>query len=229
MNHFLINFLWYNLQQWISNNFFIDDTPYEGGVFRWTLRLDSDFPKSPPKGFFLTKIFHPNVAANGDIWVNTLKKDWNPAKWSLGHILGVIRCLLIIPFPESSLNEEAGRLFMDDYEEYARTAKMMTKIHAKPNKSALMTADTNENTSCNVNEDSEIMKEEEHKKELTSNNTKLKFNSNKLDTSMEAQDEENVKWFNQPEKSVLSGSSLFGAKSGPAIKKPKTKKKMRRI
>ena len=64
--------------------------------------------------------------------MNTLKRDWNPAKWSLGHILGVIRCLLIIPFPESSLNEEAGKLFMDDYEEYARMARMMTKIHAMP-------------------------------------------------------------------------------------------------
>ena len=37
-------------------------------------------------GFFLTKIFHPNVASNGEICVNTLKKDW---KQDLGvkHIL----------------------------------------------------------------------------------------------------------------------------------------------
>ena len=27
-------------------------------------------------GYFLTKIYHPNVAPNGDICVNTLKKDW---------------------------------------------------------------------------------------------------------------------------------------------------------
>jgi len=42
------------------------------------LVLSDDYPNSPPRGFFLTKIYHPNVAANGDICVNTLKKDWAP-------------------------------------------------------------------------------------------------------------------------------------------------------
>jgi ubiquitin-protein ligase len=85
-------------------------TPYQGGVFRCRIVLQDNFPANPPKGYFLTKIFHPNVAQpSGDICVNTLKKDWNPAKWSLLNILEVIKCLLIVPFPESSLNEEAGR------------------------------------------------------------------------------------------------------------------------
>lgn len=37
-------------------------------------------------GFFLTKIFHPNIATNGEICVNTLKKDWNPSL-GLRHVL----------------------------------------------------------------------------------------------------------------------------------------------
>lgn len=64
--------------------------------------------------------------------MNTLKRDWDPKKWSFGHILGVIKCLLIVPFPESSLNDEAGKLFMEDYDEYHQRAALMTKIHAKP-------------------------------------------------------------------------------------------------
>jgi hypothetical protein len=36
-----------------------------------------------------------------------------------------------VPFPESSLNEEAGKLFMENYEEYYRHAKMFTDIYAK--------------------------------------------------------------------------------------------------
>ena len=28
------------------------------------------------QGYFITPIFHPNVAKNGEICVNTLKKDW---------------------------------------------------------------------------------------------------------------------------------------------------------
>ena len=37
-------------------------TSPKGGQFRIKLVLSKDFPASPPKGFFLTKIFHPNVS-----------------------------------------------------------------------------------------------------------------------------------------------------------------------
>ncbi|XP_057547573.1 ubiquitin-conjugating enzyme E2 22-like [Amaranthus tricolor] len=106
-------------------------TPYEYGIFRMKLILSSDFPHTPPKGYFLTKIFHPNIANNGEICVNTLKKDWNPTL-GLRHVLLVIRCLLIEPFPESALNEQAGKMLLENYEEYARLARLYTGIHAKP-------------------------------------------------------------------------------------------------
>lgn len=105
------------------------DTPYHGGFFRVKLVLAGDYPNAPPKGYFLTKIFHPNVSAAGDICVNTLKKDWKP-DLGITHVLQVVRCLLIVPFPESSLNDEAGKLFMENYEDYAKHARLMTSIHA---------------------------------------------------------------------------------------------------
>lgn len=43
-----------------------------------------------------------------------------------------IRCLLIVPFPESALNEEAGRLFMDSFDEFCKQAKICTQVHAMP-------------------------------------------------------------------------------------------------
>ena len=55
-----------------------EGTPFVGGRFRMKLVMSHEYPSAPPKGFFLTKIYHPNVAANGDICVNTLKKDWTP-------------------------------------------------------------------------------------------------------------------------------------------------------
>ena len=80
-------------------------------------------------GYFLTRIFHPNISKTGEICVNTLKKDWK-ADCKLSHILMVVRCLLIEPNPESALNEEAGRLFMEDYESYSQRARLLTSIHA---------------------------------------------------------------------------------------------------
>lgn len=108
------------------------DTPFHNGFFRCKLVIDGDFPTKPPKGYFLTKIFHPNVSEKGEICVNTLKRDWDPAKWSLSHIFQIIKCLLIVPFPESSLNDEAGRLFMESYDEFFNQAKLYTSIHARP-------------------------------------------------------------------------------------------------
>mmetsp|Transcript_25622 Transcript_25622/g.62286 ORF Transcript_25622/g.62286 Transcript_25622/m.62286 type:complete len:180 (-) Transcript_25622:24-563(-) len=107
-----------------------DGTPFEAGCFKMRLLLGAEFPDSPPKGYFLTKIFHPNVGQGGEICVNTLKKDWNK-ELGLRHIFLVIRCLLIDPNPESALNEEAGRLLLEDYDEYAKIARMWTDVHAK--------------------------------------------------------------------------------------------------
>ena len=147
------------------------ETPYQGGQFCVKLALSKDYPASPPKGnlefdetddthclsdlgFFLTKIFHPNVGPNGEICVNTLKKDWKP-DLGIKHILITIKCLLIFPNPESALNEEAGKLLLgetiscivllpqnqrniavEQYDTYFNRAKLYTEIHASQKSSS---------------------------------------------------------------------------------------------
>ncbi|CAI9101077.1 OLC1v1038318C3 [Oldenlandia corymbosa var. corymbosa] len=116
------------------------------------LILSHDFPHSPPKGYFLTKIFHPNIATNGEICVNALKRDWNPSL-GLRHVLMVIRCLLIEPFPESALNEQAGKMLLENYEEYARHARIFTGIHAlKPRPKSKTGAISESTTALNVDQ-----------------------------------------------------------------------------
>jgi ubiquitin-conjugating enzyme E2 S len=111
-----------------------EGTPYEGGTFRVKLVLGSTFPQHPPKGYFLTPIFHPNVDQfKGEICVNTLKKDWS-SDHKLKHVLIVIRCLLIHPNPDSALNEEAGKLLHESYKEFFARASLYTQIHAAKKK-----------------------------------------------------------------------------------------------
>lgn len=107
-------------------------TPYADGNFKVKVALGKDFPQGPPKAFFLTKIFHPNVAKNGEICVNTLKKDWK-SDLGIKHILLTVKCLLIVPNAESALNEEAGKMLLEKYDDYSQRAKMMTEIHAQAN------------------------------------------------------------------------------------------------
>ena len=114
------------------------DTPYEGGEFVVQLRFGGEYPSAPPKGVFVTQIFHPNVSKAGEICVNTLKRDWKPTL-GVAHILLTIKCLLIVPNPESALNEEAGMLLLDRYDDYAKRARFMTELYARPS-SATSTA-----------------------------------------------------------------------------------------
>ena len=58
------------------------NTPFENGDFDCKLRLTDSYPKEPPKGFFVTKIFHPNVEPRtGEICVSgvvetRIGQDW---------------------------------------------------------------------------------------------------------------------------------------------------------
>jgi len=106
-------------------------TPYAEGVFKLQLKMPLDYPKSAPKAFFKTKIFHPNVEdVFGAVCLETLKSDWKPTL-TLRDVLATISCLLIEPNPNSSLNAEAGRLIQDSYDDFSRQAKLMTSIHAR--------------------------------------------------------------------------------------------------
>lgn len=51
-----------------------------------------------------------------------------------------IKCLLIDPNPESALNEEAGKLLLEAYDEYAKHARLWTTIHAQKEVASLKAA-----------------------------------------------------------------------------------------
>jgi ubiquitin-conjugating enzyme E2 S len=107
------------------------DTPYVGKYFVLRFTFGPDFPTTPPTAHFITKVYHPNVdPTTGAICVNTLKRDWKPTH-TMKHCLAVIRCLLLEPFPESSLNEEAGKLFMESYDEYYKRTRLHANIHGR--------------------------------------------------------------------------------------------------
>ncbi|KAL4905994.1 hypothetical protein BDW74DRAFT_167616 [Aspergillus multicolor] len=105
-------------------------TPYSQGLWRLHLKLPEDYPKSPPKATFRTRIWHPNVEElTGAVCVDTLKRDWK-STLTLKDVLVTISCLLIYPNPDSALNSTAGALLQENYDAFARQAKLMTSIHA---------------------------------------------------------------------------------------------------
>lgn len=58
---------------WIANTV----CTLAGGIFKLELFLPEDYPMTPPKIRFLTKIFHPNVDKLGRICLDVLKSRTN--------------------------------------------------------------------------------------------------------------------------------------------------------
>ncbi|CAG8886999.1 unnamed protein product [Penicillium egyptiacum] len=105
-------------------------TPFSQGLWELHLKIPDDYPKSPPKATFKTKIWHPNMEElTGAVCVDTLKRDWQP-NLTLRDVLVTISCLLIYPNPDSALNASAGALMQENYDAFAHQAKLMTSIHA---------------------------------------------------------------------------------------------------
>ena len=55
-----------------------------GGIFKLELFLPEDYPMTPPKIRFLTKIFHPNVDKLGRICLDVLKSSLYYPSLNLG-------------------------------------------------------------------------------------------------------------------------------------------------
>ena len=55
------------------------DSPYAGGRFVLSITFPQDYPFKPPKVSFATKIFHPNIGANGTVFIDILRDMWTPS------------------------------------------------------------------------------------------------------------------------------------------------------
>ncbi|TGZ58781.1 hypothetical protein CRM22_009446 [Opisthorchis felineus] len=81
-------------------------TLYEGGYFKARLFFPPDYPYSPPSMQFLTKMFHPNIYADGEVCISILhspgedpqsdelaSERWNPTQNVRTILLSVISLL----------------------------------------------------------------------------------------------------------------------------------------
>lgn len=182
----------------------------------------------------MTKIFHPNVAVpSGEICVNTLKKDWNPTSWSLSHIFEVVKCLLIVPFPESSLNEEAGREFMENYDDFFNNARLYTQVHARPTHAQVKMIEQHNSIHNNKGEEKKMEEDggqQEIGREATGGVLSQLTNSFLPTASMESKGEN----FSMDGMPSQAKSAMGSGAANPALKKAQAaadpkKKWMRRI
>ena len=95
------------------------DTPFEDGTFKLLLTFDESYPTKPPTVKFLSRMFHPNVYANGELCLDILQNRWSPT-YDVAAILTSIQSLLHDPNPNSPANAEAAQLYRENMKEYVR-------------------------------------------------------------------------------------------------------------
>jgi ubiquitin-conjugating enzyme E2 D/E len=118
-----------DLYNWTATLLGPDDTPYAGGVFNLAIQFPTDYPFKPPKVAFTTKVYHPNINAQGGICLDILKDQWSPAL-SISKVLLSISSLLDEPNPKDPLVPEVARLYETNRAEFNRIAREWTFQYA---------------------------------------------------------------------------------------------------
>merc|ERR1739838_614771 len=108
-----------NIMVWNAVIFGPHDTPFEDGTFKLTIEFTEEYPNKPPTVRFVSKMFHPNVYADGSICLDILQNRWSPT-YDVSSILTSIQSLLDEPNPNSPANAEAAQLFQENRREYER-------------------------------------------------------------------------------------------------------------
>jgi len=107
---------------YLSERGLTGDTPFEDGTFKLLLTFDESYPNKPPTVKFLSRMFHPNVYANGELCLDILQNRWSPT-YDVAAILTSIQSLLHDPNPNSPANAEAAQLYRENMKEYVRRVK----------------------------------------------------------------------------------------------------------
>ncbi|RPB26755.1 hypothetical protein L211DRAFT_856131 [Terfezia boudieri ATCC MYA-4762] len=99
------------------------DTPYENGEFAVDIQLPDNYPFSPPKMKFSTKVWHPNISSQtGAICLDTLSAKWTPVLTIKTALLS-LQSLLSAPEPSDPQDAEVATMMLSDPEAFKRKAR----------------------------------------------------------------------------------------------------------
>lgn len=94
-------------------NFYLTISPdegfYKGGVFKFSFKVNPNYPHEPPKVLCTQKIYHPNIDLEGNVCLNILREDWKPVL-NLNSVMVGLQYLFLEPNADDPLNKEAAQV-----------------------------------------------------------------------------------------------------------------------
>lgn len=108
-----------NIMLWNAVIFGPVGTPFEDGTFKLLIEFSEEYPNKPPTVRFVSRMFHPNVYADGSICLDILQNRWSPT-YDVSSILTSIQSLLDEPNPNSPANSQAAQLYQENKREYEK-------------------------------------------------------------------------------------------------------------
>jgi ubiquitin-conjugating enzyme E2 D/E len=105
-------------------------SPYKGGVFFLAVEFPKNYPFSPPKIKFDTKIYHCNVNEKGEICLEELKEKWSPGL-TISRILDIISGLMKVPNIDNPVNAEIASEYKTNKRKHDETAADWTRKYAQ--------------------------------------------------------------------------------------------------
>lgn len=99
-----------NIFDWQAKIIGPEGSPYAGGIFFLNIHFPEDYPFRPPRCYFTTKIYHPNINTNGSMCLDMLMDSWYPAL-TISKVLLSISALLGDVNPDDPLVPEIAELY----------------------------------------------------------------------------------------------------------------------
>jgi len=115
-----------NILLWHAIIFGPQDTPFEDGTFKLVLQFTEEYPNKAPSVKFISKMFHPNVYADGSICLDILQNRWSPT-YDVAAILTSIQSLLDEPNPNSPANSLAAQMYQENRREYEKRVQQIVE------------------------------------------------------------------------------------------------------
>lgn len=106
------------------------DSPYQGGTYKLEIKIPENYPFSPPRVKFLTKIWHPNISSvTGVICLDILKEKWQPIL-TLRTVMLSVQALLTAPEPDDPLDGVVAKQYKDGFDLFQKTAQHWATVYA---------------------------------------------------------------------------------------------------